>query len=87
MLSTGGRAHSGEKPAADAEFGKGPEPGPLVGLVTADGCQQAQHPLLDQILTVSPRQEQGACADTHQAGITENQSFLGSTVACGNLCA
>ena len=47
VLSTGGRAHGGEKPAADAEFGKGPKPGPLVGLVTADGCQQAQHPLLD----------------------------------------
>ena len=77
------RPDGGIEPAADTNLRIGAEGGLLAALEAADGGQQSQHPLLDQILTVPAHKEQGAGESAHHTGITADEGFLRRTVPLG----
>ena len=80
MFAALGGPHRTVQPAADANFCIGAEgcvPSPLKA---ANGGEQSQHALLEEIFTVPPCQKQGTGTSAHQPPITANQLFLGSGV-------
>ena len=59
VLPPRGGPDGGDDPPADAHLGIGGKPGAPVRPELPDRGQQAQHPLLDQVLAVAPRQKNG----------------------------
>ena len=59
-------------PALEQELGR---------IKVIDGLDQAEHPLLGQILTVAPGQEIGPGAGAHQAVVAADQKLLGITAS------
>jgi hypothetical protein len=84
VLASGGRSDRGKEPTLDAYLSVGVETGVVSGLIFPDGGQKAQHTLLDQILTVAPRQKVRAGADTHQTAVPDYQRLLRVPVPLGD---
>ena len=76
-----------EQAAADAGGGEGAEPGAPAGVLLPDGRDEADHPLLDEIFAVSPRQKERAGAHAHEARVAVDQCFFCSAVPLGRLSA
>ena len=68
------------QPASDADLCKGAEGCVPPALKAADGGEQSQHALLEQVLAVPSRQKQRAGAGTHQAAVAANQLLLSGGV-------
>ena len=75
------RPDGGIEPAADTNLRIGAEGGLLAALEAADGGQQSQHPLLDQILAVAACQKKRAGTHSHQTCIAADQLGLCQRVA------
>ena len=83
MLVARGRAKRGNEAVADAHLGKGPEGRGLCAVVLANGPDEPEHPLLDQVLAVAARQKERARARAHKTGIAPDKRFLRLAAAVG----
>ena len=72
--------HNGIEPVADTRFGKGSEGGIPVRVILPHGLDEAEHPLLHQVLAVSARQKIGPGAGTNHPMVTGGQNLLRRTV-------
>ena len=87
MLVARGRAKCGNEAVADAHLGKGPEGRGLCAVVLANGPDEPEHPLLDQVLAVAARQKERARARAHKTGIAPDKRFLRLAAAVGSAAA
>ena len=87
MLVARGRAKRGNEAVADAHLGKGPEGRGLCAVVLANGPDEPEHPLLDQVLAVAARQKKRARARAHKTGIAPDKRFLRLAAAVGSAAA